>query len=146
MLRIAPFVAGLVLLGCISSDPRTVPAYEIRSRLRAVDTGQSIAEVHDIVGADAIRVPGRPDETIPSPIRVIDFNGTAGRIRVEVYVIDAWRSDGCAGFEYRDIPVSYVNGQVVSKQWDYLEWRWQAWGGSIAKLRTAQDRFACPAD
>jgi len=59
-------------------------------------------------------------------------------------VVGAWRSDGCSGFDYQDVPVSYLNGRVVSKQWDYLEWRWQSWGGAIADLRIAQDRFACP--
>ncbi len=146
MLRIAPVVAGFLLLGCISQDPHAVPAYEIRSRLRGVSIGQSIARVHEIVRADAVRIPGNPDATIASPIRIIDFGGPAGAIRVEVYVVEAWRSEGCSGFDYQDIPVSYVDGQVVSKQWDYLEWRWHDWGGALTDLREAQDRFACPAD
>ena len=146
MLRIAPAVAGLLLLGCISSHPHAVPAYEFRSRLRSVSIGQSIEEVHEIVRDDAVRVPNHPDAPIPSPIRTIAFSGPAGQIRVEVYVVAVWRAEGCPDFHYQDIPVSYVNGRVVSKQWDYLEWRWQDWGGSMAALRDAQDRFACPPD
>lgn len=144
MLRIVPAIAGFLLLGCISPHPHSVPAYEIRSRLRDVSIGQSIAEVHEIVGDDAVRMPGRSDAPIRSPIRIIDFAGPAGHIRVEVYVVEVWRAEGCSDFHYQDIPVSYVDGQVVSKQWDYLEWRWRDWGGSIADLRDAQDRFACP--
>jgi hypothetical protein len=144
MIRITPVVAGFLLLACMSPNPHAVPAHEIRSRLRGVSIGQSIAEVHDTVRADAVRMPGNRDATIATPIHTIEFESSAGAIRVEVYVVGAWRSDRCTGFDYQDIPVSYVNGRVVSKQWDYLEWRWQGWGGSIAELRSAQDRFACP--
>jgi len=143
MHRIAPAVAGLLLIGCASSHPPAVPAYEIRSRLREVSVGQSIAEVHEIVGNDAVRVPNHPDEPLTSPIRIIEFIGPAGEVRVEVYVVGIRPDDGCNGFQYQDIPVSYLDGRVVSKQWDYLEWRWQQWGGTIADLRSAQDRFAC---
>ena len=146
MLRIVPAVAGFLLLGCIGSHPHVVPAHEIRSRLRSVAIGQSIAEVHEIVRDDAVRMPNHPDAPIPSPIRIIDFGGPAGQVRVEVYVVEVWRAEGCSDFHYRDIPVSYLDGRVVSKHWDYLEWRWQDWGGSIADLRDAQDRFACPSD
>lgn len=145
MLRIASVLAVCLLVGCISANPHVVPAYEIRSRLRRVSIGQSVTQVHEIVCTDAVRMPGSSDATIPSPIRIIELDGPDGAVRVEVYVVEAWRSEGCTGFDYQDIPVSYVNGQVVSKQWDYLEWRWQGWGGSIADLRNAQDRFACPA-
>jgi hypothetical protein len=146
MLRVAPVVAVAFLLSCISTHPQAVPAYEMRSRLRGVSIGQSITEVQELVRTDAVRMPGNPDATIASPIRIIDFDGPAGAVRVEVYVVEAWRSKGCSGFDYQDIPIVYLNGRVVSKQWDYLEWRWQGWGGAIADLRIAQDRFACPAE
>ena len=58
----------------------------------------------------------------------------------------AWPADGCPDFHYRDAPVAYADGRVISLDWNELEWTWEQLGGSLRRLRSLQDRLACNAD
>ena len=140
----AALTAATFCFACASGHPPSVPAYEYRHRLREIVLGQSIEQVHATLGEDPVRRPARPETPIPSPFRVLEFDGPDGQeIRLEAYVIEVWRADGCPDFHYRDAPVGYVDGRVAALDWASLEWNWEHWGGSLADLRRVQDRFRC---
>jgi hypothetical protein len=137
-------VAAVLLVACATSGPPTVPAYTYRTRVRELQIGQSIPDAHATLGSDRVRKPNHPQDPFDSPLQVLQLRDRSGRsIRIETYVIEAWRAQGCPDFHYRDVPVTYVDGTLSSIGWDELEWKWADWGGSLADLRAAQDRFAC---
>lgn len=138
------WAVACLLACCASPHPPAIPAYEIRERIREISIGQSIDEVHRIIGRDAVRKPGHPESPIATPLHTLELVDREGRrVRVETYVIDVWRADGCPDFHYRDVPIAFRDGRVISLEWRALEWRWRSWGGSLADLRLAQDRFRC---
>lgn len=142
--RICAAAAGALLIGCATSGPQTVPAAEYRSRIRELAVGQPIAEAHALLGSDPVRKPRHRDEPFAAPLRAVERVAPDGRrVRVEIYVVDAWRARGCPDVHYRDVPIVYVDGEVASIGWDALEWQWQGYGGSLEELRALQDRFAC---
>lgn len=138
------WIALVLLSSCASPHPPAIPAYEIRERIRQVSIGQSIGEAHRIMGRDSVSKPRHPESPIPTPLHVLELvDGEGHQVRVETYVIDVWRAKGCPDFHYRDVPIAFRDGRVLSLEWNYLEWHWQSWGGSLADLRLAQDRFRC---
>jgi hypothetical protein len=147
--RISPLAAMLILALVTGSSCATsgdaVPAYEIKNRLRGVSIGETIDAVHARIGDSSVRNPIRNGDPIPMPLRELRLTDADGRkILVEIYVIQAWRADGCSGFHYHDTPITYIDGMVASLEWNELEWSWPKWGGSLQVLREAQDRFSCP--
>jgi hypothetical protein len=133
------------LAGCQWEKPRGMPAYEMRERIRLVEEGQTIREVHDILRRPPIRKPGHPDDPFPSPLHVVELETVdQPAVRVETYVIATRRQEGCPDFGYDDKPIVFLDGIVAGLTWEFVEWRWQEWGGELSQLRDIQDRHRCP--
>lgn len=134
------------LLACRSdTGPPSVPDYAMRNRMRGVAPGQSLERVHEILGTDAVRKPRHPDHPFPSPLHAVDLTAPDGRrVRVETYVVAARPEEGCPDFRYEDRPVVFIDGVVAGTDWEYVEWNWRSWGGSLERLRALQDRLRCP--
>lgn len=131
--------------GCVTSRGGAVQDWVMRDRLRAVEVGQSADAVHALLGGDPVERPGHPDDPFPSPLHELALTTPAGeRVRVEVYVVATRSAPGCPDVHYEDTPVAYVDGVVAGKTWEFVEWHWREWGGALADLRAAQDRFHCP--
>lgn len=134
----------LAPVGCQWKKPQGMPAYEMRERFRSVREGQSVQEVHRILRRSAIRKPSHPDDPFPSPLHIVELGGdSAPAVRIETYVVATRRAEGCPDYGYDDRPVVFVGGVVAGLSWEYVEWRWQEWGGELAELRHIQDRHHC---
>lgn len=139
---------GFFLAACQSPGPPSIPAYEMRERIRELAPGQTRSEVRRVLGSLPVRKPGHPDAPFATPHRVGAFTTPAGdRVRLEVYVVATRPAEGaCPDVQYDDAPVAYLNDRVVALDWDALEWRWREWGGDLGVLRALQDRFVCVQD
>jgi len=116
----------------------------MRERLRGVEVGQSAEQARAILRREPVRKPGHPDDPFPSPLHALALTTPTGeRVEVEVYVVATRPARGCPDVHYDDMPVAYVDGVVAGTGWEFVEWRWRDWGGSLAALREAQDRFRC---
>lgn len=136
----------LLALGCAcaTQGPESLPAYALRDRHAAIEIGQSRPAVATLMGGLPVRRPGHPEAPFPTPLRSAEWVAPGGeRIRLEVYVIAARPVEGCPDVQYDDAPVAFVDDRVAGKTWDFVEWRWRAWGGDLARLRALQDRFVC---
>jgi len=146
--RRLPSAVALFLLasGCRSAAPTVqgVPAYVIRERMRAVEIGQTLEQVHTILRRDPVRRPGHPDEPFPTPLRVEELVAPDGSaVRLEIYVVATRSADGCPDHHYDDAPVLFMDGRVAGLDWEFVEWGWRGWGGRLEALRALQDRYRC---
>jgi hypothetical protein len=144
---LVPLLLGalLALPGCQWKKPQGMPAYEMRERFRAVKEGQTVREVHNILRRPPIRKPGHPDDPFPTPLHIVEFERFGHPlVRIETYVVATRLEKGCPDFGYDDRPVVFIDGIVAGLSWEFVEWRWQEWGGELARLRQIQDRHHCP--
>jgi hypothetical protein len=136
----------LLASGCRSAPAvHGVPAYVVRERMRAVEVGQTIEQVHAILRRDPVRRPRHPDDPFPTPLRVEELVAPDGSaVRLEIYVVATRPADGCPDHHYDDAPVLFVDGRVAGLDWEFVEWGWRGWGGRLEVLRGLQDRYRCP--
>ncbi|MGH0029136.1 MAG: hypothetical protein ACQGVC_05065 [Myxococcota bacterium] len=147
MVRARLLLLAVGLVACQSPGPPSVPAHVLRERHRAVEIGQTRAQVRDQMGDVPVRRPGHPDAPFPTPYREVELRPPGGgSLRLEVYVVATRPAEGCPDVQYDDRPVAYRDGRVVATTWEELEWGWRDWGGDLASLRAAQDRFVCDPD
>ena len=124
-------------------DAGAIQPWDLRERLRDVEVGQSAERARARLGRDPVHRPGRPGEPYPSPLRTLELTDASGRtVRVELYVVEAYAADGCAGAVHRSEPVAFANGAVIAVGWDAVEAGWRGWGGTLAALRDARDASA----
>ena len=143
MLAVLSF-AAVVAVGCASTGTGSVHGWAMAARLRQVEVGQSIDAAHLILGRDPVRKPGHPKDPFPSPTMALDWETPKGQAaRVELYVIAARAAKGCPDVHYEDVPVAYLDGVVVGTSWEFVEWSWRSWGGSLHRLREIQDSYRC---
>lgn len=133
---------------CQSADvPHSVAAGTMLERMRRVEVGQSVAEVHAILKDDPVRKPGHPQDPFPTPLHRITLHPPdRSEVVLETYVVATRPEKGCPDFLYEDVPVVFVDGVVAVRSWEEVEWRWRGWGGGLDRLRWLQDRHRCPAD
>lgn len=135
---------GATALPQTATDERPVSPRWYRDRMRRVEVGQTLAEVHDRLGDAPVRGARRNDPPIPAPRYVVEFARDDGvPVRLESWVVRVHRRDGCPDFTFDDVPITYVDGVVWGLDWESVEWEWEKWGGDLAVLRAAQDRFTC---
>jgi hypothetical protein len=110
-----------------------------------VKEGQTVPEVHAILRRPPVRKPGHPDDPFPSPLQIVELERYGqSKVRIETYVVATRREKGCPDYGYDDRPVVFLDGIVAGLSWEFVEWRWQEWGGQLARLRDIQDRHRCP--
>ena len=138
---------GLPACALWGSDayPIGVGADVMRTRIETIERGQTLAEVHEILGREAVRKPNHPDAPFPLPLHVIGWRTPDGSaLRVETYVVAAHPADGCPDYQYEDAPILYIDGVVIGTGWRFAERHWREFGGSLADLREIQQRPQCP--
>jgi len=144
---VAAGISACLLPVCASPGPEILPPYSMRDRVERIEAGQTLADAHAVLGRTPVRKPNHPDAPFPTPLHALDLRAPDGRmVRLETYVVAARPAAGCPDFQYEDAPIVFIDGVVAAKSWEFVEWSWRGWGGSLAALRVVQDRHRCPAE